>query len=50
MEEAALLLKTTQKKVKEIAALCGYADYFYFCRVFREVYACTPTNYREAMR
>jgi len=48
MEEAARLLKTTQKAVKEISALCGYHDYFYFCRVFREVYACTPTAYREA--
>lgn len=49
MEEAARLLKTTQKAVKEIAALCGYHDYFYFCRVFREVYSCPPTEYREAV-
>ena len=47
MEEAAKLLQATQKPVKEIANLCGYKDYFYFCRVFRETYACTPTDYRE---
>jgi len=50
MTEAARLLKTTQKAVKEISALCGYGDYFYFCRVFRDVYACTPTEYREAVQ
>jgi len=48
MDEAAALLKTTDKPVKEIAALCGYGDYFYFCRVFREKHACTPSSYREA--
>jgi two-component system response regulator YesN len=48
MDEAARLLKETQKNVKEIAALCGYHDYFYFCRVFREYHSCTPTAFREA--
>ena len=48
MEKAAELLKTTRKPVKEIAALCGYQDYFYFCRVFRDAYRCPPTKYREA--
>jgi len=50
MEEAAMLLKTTQKAVKEIAAICGYPNYFYFCRVFRDVFACTPSAYRESAR
>ena len=48
MEKAARLLRSKQKAVKEVAAACGYNDYFYFCRVFREVYSCTPTAYREA--
>ena len=47
MEEAARLLLTTKKSVKEISFICGYDDYFYFCRVFREFYSCTPTAYRE---
>ena len=47
MEEAARLLKNTQKDVKEIAFNCGFNDYFYFCRVFRKHHACTPTAYRE---
>ena len=47
MEEAAMLLRTTQKTVKEISYICGYRDYFYFCRVFRDVFSCTPSAYRE---
>jgi len=47
MNEAALLLRTTQKAVKEISYTCGYQDYFYFCRVFRDIYSCTPSAYRE---
>lgn len=47
MEEAARLLKETKKEVKEIAGLCGYSDYFYFCRVFRKQYMHTPTQYRS---
>ena len=50
MEEAALLLRISQKPVKEVAIICGYPNYFYFCRVFREAYACTPTMYRERDR
>lgn len=48
MDEAAILLKTTQKAVKEISFTCGYTDYFYFCRVFRDKYGCTPSEYRES--
>ena len=47
MERAALLLSTTDKPVKEIAAEAGYEDYFYFCRVFREFHAATPTQFRS---
>jgi len=47
MEEAAILLRTTQKSVKEISYICGYQDYFYFCRVFREIHSCTPSAFRE---
>ena len=50
MEAAAGLLRDTKKDVKEIAGLCGYSDYFYFCRVFRKHYLCTPTVFREETR
>lgn len=47
MENADRLLLSTQKSVKEIALDCGYDDYFYFCRVFRDYYGCTPTQRRS---
>jgi Response regulator containing CheY-like receiver domain and AraC-type DNA-binding domain len=46
MSHAALLLQSSEKNVKEIALAVGYDDYFYFCRVFRETYGCTPTQCR----
>ena len=48
MEQARELLLHTDKSIKEISIICGYSDYFYFCRVFRERHACTPTRFREA--
>jgi len=50
MEEAAVLLRSTMKPVKEITHICGYQDYFYFCRVFRDFYGCTPSVFREEGR
>lgn len=47
MEYAARLLKGTAKPVKEVAVECGYEDYFYFCRVFRDYFSRTPTQYRS---
>lgn len=48
MKHAEELLLQTDKSVKEIAAVSGYNDYFYFCRVFREQHGCAPTRFREA--
>jgi YesN/AraC family two-component response regulator len=50
MEEAARLLRDTKKDVKEITHLCGYDDYFYFCRVFRKHHLCAPTTFREGAK
>lgn len=47
MEAAEKLLLNTNKNVKEISSLIGYEDYFYFCRVFRDFFACTPTQLRS---
>lgn len=45
MNEAARLIKSTSKPLKEIAAECGYTNYFYFCRVFKEFFGCAPSEY-----
>lgn len=47
MKEAARLIQTTSKPLKEIAAECGYTNYFYFCRVFKEFFGCAPSEYNS---
>jgi len=42
-------LLSTGKSIKEIAILCGYEDYFYFCRVFQNHFHCTPTQMRKKL-
>ncbi|MCL2111571.1 MAG: helix-turn-helix domain-containing protein [Clostridiales bacterium] len=47
MERAADLLLKTDKPVREIAVVCGYADPLYFTRVFNKAHGMSPTRYRE---
>jgi YesN/AraC family two-component response regulator len=47
MEAAARLLTVTDTQVKAVARETGYEDYFYFCRVFRDYFSCTPSQYRN---
>lgn len=46
MKEAVKLMKQPCTAFKEIAVNCGYSDYYYFCKVFKEYYGMTPTQYR----
>lgn len=48
MNEAVRLMQNTNKPLKAIATDCGYSNYFYFCRVFKEHYGCTPGDYQLA--
>ena len=47
MAEAAKQIQSTDHPFKEVAVNCGYRDYFYFCKVFKEFYGITPSQYRE---
>jgi len=47
MDLAAKMLTTTDELVKNISLDIGYDDYFYFCRVFKNSFGCTPTEYRN---
>ena len=47
IREACRLLRSTDLSIKEIAARCGYEDYFYFCRVFRGATSLPPSEYRN---
>jgi YesN/AraC family two-component response regulator len=47
MTEAARLIRSSGTAFKEIAVSCGYRDYFYFCKVFKEYYSMAPSQYRD---
>jgi len=46
MQHACRLLDTTSASVKEVAAVLGYDDPFYFSRVFKLVNHVPPSQYR----
>ena len=48
MEHAADLLKDKTILVKDVAALCGYPNYYHFFKVFKEHYGYSPKEYRES--
>ena len=47
MQRACELLDATALCIKEVAALLGYDDQFYFSRVFKSVNGVAPTDYRK---
>ena len=47
LQRAAELLLTSSRKVVDIGLSCGFTEMSYFARAFRELYGCTPTEYRE---
>ena len=47
LSKAAELLKNTSAPVKEIAALSGWENVFYFSRLFRRKYYISPLQYRK---
>lgn len=47
LEQALRLLKETNKKVTVISEEVGYANFPYFCSLFKNYYGKTPTQYRE---
>lgn len=50
MKQAAMLLKTTNDKVQEIAEKSGYLSSHSFARAFRSFYRMSPVEYREINR
>ncbi len=47
MNESIRLMSQTNEAFKEIAIDCGYSDYYYFCKVFKEFYGVSPSQYRK---
>lgn len=49
IDEAKKYLIDNTMSLSQVAELCGFADYNYFCRVFKKRVGITPTAYRKAM-
>lgn len=47
MREASRQIKETQLPFKEIAITCGYMDYVHFCKVFKNHFSVSPSQYRK---
>ncbi len=47
LEQARMLLKGHDMKVKDIAHASGFADSNYFCRLFRKTTERSPSEYRR---
>jgi AraC-like DNA-binding protein len=45
---AKYLLKNHRQSLDEVAAMCGFSDVSYFCRVFKQKTELTPSGYRQA--
>ena len=43
-----MLLRTTGRAVKDIAAACGFSTALYFGMVFKKYYGITPGKYRNS--
>ena len=41
------MIKTTSMLIKEISALCGFSNQYYFSRCFKEKYGCSPIQARK---
>ena len=50
MAEAERILQSTAYSVREAALFCGFADEFYFSRVFRKHFGVSPSEYRKNLR
>ena len=50
MQKACQLLYTEDSRVKQIAALLGYDDPYYFSRLFKKYMDTSPETYRESVR
>lgn len=44
---AAMMLIRTDKSISSIAEQCGFVSDSYFGKIFKEIYNCTPRDYRK---
>lgn len=49
IQKAADLLLSTNRKISDIGAECGFQEMSYFAKTFRELKGCTPGEFRRKM-
>lgn len=49
IQKAAELLVSTNRKISDIGAECGFQEMSYFAKTFRELKGCTPGEFRRKM-
>lgn len=47
IQQAALMLTTTAKRISDIAVSCGFQDLSYFTKTFRELKGAAPSEFRK---
>lgn len=47
LQQAALKLQLSGDKISVIAESCGFQEMSYFAKSFKEIYGCTPSEYRN---
>ena len=47
IEQAGILLQTTDLSILEVGMECGFDNFSYFIRKFKEIQGCTPAKYRK---
>lgn len=47
LQQAALKLQLSGDKISTVAESCGFQEMSYFAKSFKEVYGCTPSEYRS---
>lgn len=50
VQQAIELLLNSDLSIQEISARCGYNDYNFFTKVFKNELGCPPTSYRKAFK
>lgn len=47
LKKAAELLVSSKEKIVDIGISCGFQDMSYFAKSFREIYGCSPSEYKR---